>query len=284
MFYQSMKKAARLFMVICLVVSTALVFSFIFSSSCIAVTVTLSDVPSTITTEQFTLTASVSGAQAGTNYLKIDLFKDGSQNYFGETNTPQGWYGGSDYAQTFPITIVANTFWSGQIQGKLGTPSMTQYDGLGTYKLRVRRFTSSGSYIASDAFPIGIAVPTQTPTPTNTPTPTDTPTPTRTPTPTKTPSPTPADDEEITPAKISIVSTKKVLSPTAVLGDSTASAAFLEEEVSVTRLISQKTQPVKKASPINFIPFLFIFGGLFVLISCGILVFQPQITELWRKR
>ena len=52
----------------------AVLFFLQFAKNALAVSVTISDYPSTITEDAFTITASISGATAGTNYLKIDIF------------------------------------------------------------------------------------------------------------------------------------------------------------------------------------------------------------------
>lgn len=209
------------------------VFIFLFYSqfvkSVFAVSVTISDYPSTITEDSFTITASVSGATAGTNYLRIDLFKDGTTNYFGETFNNSDWYGGSTYSQYLPITIQSGVTWSGNVQGRIGSPTATQYDGSGTYKMRLRRYTGGGGYTSSEAsnsavlvsivMPTATPVPTSTPTPTNTPTPSPTSSPTNTPTPTKTPTPTPTPNTPT--SKSTTPSTPANAIPTSILGAST---------------------------------------------------------------
>lgn len=161
-----------------------------------AVTVTINTYPSTINDQPFTINASVSGASAGTNYLRIDLYKDQTTNYFGETFNGADYYNGSTYTQYLPITIQSGTTWNGDVQGRIGSPTSTQYDGVGTYKMRIRRYTSGGGNTAPEAndsaVTVSISVPSPTPTltPTPTPAPTNTNTPTATKTPTSTPTPT----------------------------------------------------------------------------------------------
>lgn len=129
-------------------------------SPAFAVTVTTSSVPSTITNESFTFNISISGASSGTNYLRVDLYKNttGTPNYFGETYNGTSWYGGSTGTQYFPISIVSGQTWNGSIQGKLGNPSTTEYPGLGSYKLRVRRYTSSGNAASDTQIPADITI------------------------------------------------------------------------------------------------------------------------------
>lgn len=151
---------------------------FIFPKKIQAITISISDAPSSISqTEPFTIAVLISGSSEGTNYLRVDLYKDGTSNYFGETHNGSSWYGESDYSQYFPITIP----WSGQIQGRFGNPAPIKYDGQGQYKLKIRRYTASGkSYDFSEAVNIVIetlSTPTAVPTATATPTPPTIPTP-----------------------------------------------------------------------------------------------------------
>ncbi|GDX61730.1 hypothetical protein LBMAG33_0400 [Candidatus Levyibacteriota bacterium] len=154
------------------------------------VTTIVSDIPLSIISESFTITATISGATAGTNYLRVDLYKDQTINYFGETFNGSYWYTGSEYAQFLPIVIQSGASWTGLIQARTGNPSITEYDGMGIYKLRIRRYTTSGSYTSSEAsvnaVTVNILVPTQTPTPY----PTVLPTITASPQPTSLPEPT----------------------------------------------------------------------------------------------
>jgi hypothetical protein len=145
------------------------VLLFFSSQKTFAVQITLSNIPATITQDNFTISASISGALTGTNYLRLDLYKEGTSNYFGETYNNSGWYSGSDGTQYLPITIQSGISWNGQIQARIGSPSKTEYDGNGNYKLRIRRYTGSGSYNSDEAnenaVAIAIIFPTQTPTP-----------------------------------------------------------------------------------------------------------------------
>src|SRR5258708_1073924 len=151
-------------------ITVLLIFLFVEESD--AVSVTIFNYPSIITDDSFTITASVSGATSGTNYLKIDLFKDGLVSYFGETFNNSDWYGGPTYSQYLPITIQTGTVWGGIIQGRVGSPTSSQYDGTGTYKMRVRRYTSGGGYIffetkkKAGGVLINFSIPTTKPTPT----------------------------------------------------------------------------------------------------------------------
>jgi len=204
-----------------------------FANPTLAVTITISDYPSTITEDSFTITASISGATTGTNYLRVDLFKDGATNYFGETFNSSDWYGGSTYSQYLPVSMVSGITWSGNMQGRIGSPTSTEYDGSGVYKMRLRRYTSGGGSTATEAnnsaVTISISLPTPTPTPTITPTPAPTNTPTPTPTPTSAPTNTPTPTKTPTPIPTSNAPTSKPTTPSApenvsqnsVLGKST---------------------------------------------------------------
>lgn len=179
-----------------------------------AVTVTVDSFPSNITSEIFDIGVTVLGANNGTNYLRIDLYKEGTNNYFGETYNGSDWYSGSTGTNYFPITI-QNASASATVQGQIGNPNSSAYLGPGAYKLKIRRYTSSGSLSSNDTqMPVDIQIIYQTPSPTPTAAPTEGPqtsnptaTPIKTATPTataqatptikpKTPTPTPSAESE----------------------------------------------------------------------------------------
>ncbi|TSC88165.1 MAG: gamete and mating-type specific protein A [Microgenomates group bacterium Gr01-1014_16] len=160
---------------------------FLSTFPALAVTITLSNVPSSISTDPFTLNVDISGPNPGTNYLRVDLFKDGTSNYFGETNNGSVYYGGSDGLQYFPVTINAEGTASAQLTARIGNPSHTDYPGSGQYKLKIRRYTSADSNSSSNSNDVQITFDWPTPTPTSTPQPTSPPAPTNTPAPTTTP-------------------------------------------------------------------------------------------------
>lgn len=275
-----------------LVVFTTLFLTFSRSDTVFAVTLSLSDTPSSISSDPFSVKATVVGAGAGTNYLRIDIYKEGSSNYFGETHSGSTWYVGSDGKQYFPITIVSGTEWSGAIQGRIGTPSLSDYDGTGSYRLRVRRYTASGNPATDNdnSVPITILYPTQTPIPTNTPTPTDIPMPTKTPTPvptgtpTKTPTPGPTEKVVSTiPVKSLSPMMTASLTPKHILGNSTKSALLKVSTMTPTQKpkTSVRVQGIQKQQ--DFLPLIFITAGFLLLASCAILTFQPQLKKLWKK-
>lgn len=254
---------------------------FFFSGSIFAVTTTITDYPSSVSTDAFALSVAITGASTGTNYLRIDVYKDGTSNYFGETYTGTTWYAGSDGISYFPITIQSAS-WSGTLQGRISSYTATDYDGTGSYKLRVRRYTSSGNYTSSEAnnsaVTIAIVIPTQTPTPTITPTNAPTATPTKTPTPTTTPTVTPTPKITITLSPTSSATASAALAtPSAtsvqnrdILGES------IEEEQTPTPFVRVLSQ--QKTS---FLPQVFIIGGsIFLLCACGILGFNLYRTRM----
>lgn len=159
------------------VILLAIVIYFLAAKNVSAVTTSISNMPQTISTDPFSINVTISGAGAGANYLRIDLYKPSATNYFGETFNGSSWYGQSDHSQYYSITIQSGTDWSGEIQGRVGNPTSTEYDGPGTYKMRVRRYTSSGSYSSTEAnnnaVDVTINVELSSPTPTENPSPTE---------------------------------------------------------------------------------------------------------------
>jgi len=182
-----------------------------------AVSVSITDHPQTITQEPFIITAAVENAQTGTNYLRVDIYKEGTQSYFGETYNNSDWYSGSDGKQYFPINIQSGQVWSGQVQARVGNPAVSEYSGPGSYEMRIRRYTASGSQGSGDTnntVSVNIDIPIPTPTPTPTPTPESS---TSQSSSTSSPTPTPKSSSTTTTAKSP--SPKSVSSP-AVLGES----------------------------------------------------------------
>ena len=161
-----------------------IIYLFIFSSPARAVTTAVSNLPSVIGSDSFSLDVSIANASTGTNYLRVDFYKEGTTNYFGETFNDSSWYNGSDGKQYFPVTISGNSA-TASFQSRVGSPSTAEFDGQGQYRLRVRRYTASGNYNSTEAnassVSVLISLPTPTPTPTITPTPTPIPTPSPTP-------------------------------------------------------------------------------------------------------
>jgi len=180
---------------------TAFFILFLFPQAIFAVTVTVDSYPPSISSAPFSLTVSVLGANAGKNYLRVDLSKEGTSPYFGETYNGNEWYFGSSGTSYFPIDIISSTSTaSATFQAQVGELSSTSYLGPGAYKLRIRRYTSASSYAPSDLYDITIDIPTPSPTPDLTAAPTSNPTPTPTPTPTPVKTPTPAPKKTPSPA------------------------------------------------------------------------------------
>lgn len=190
-----------------------ILLGFIFTQKVLAVNLDVSNIPATISASPFAITVSIFGANTGKNYLRVDLFKEGTFNYFGETNNGGEWYAGSTGTSYFPIDIVSSSATAtADVQAQIGAPSDTDYLGSGLYKLRIRRYTSASSYSAGNPYDIYINVPTPTPTEapepiqtTATPTSTPIPTPTKIPVPTSTKTPTPAPTKEPDPTESPVI-------------------------------------------------------------------------------
>lgn len=263
----------------------ALFFIFLLAAKpVLAVSVTINNFPPTITDEAFTITASISGATAGTNYLRIDIYKDGTSNYFGETYNNADWYGGSTYSQYLPITIQSGVVWNGSIQGRVGSPTTGQYDGNDTYKLKIRRYTSAGGYTSTEsnnsAVTVSIILPTPTVTPTEIPTSAPTATLTPLPTPSKTPTPKPSVSptpiKSLTPTK---ESQKNEKTSSEVLGSSAQNDTPADDE-------SSKQTKTQDTNTGNLVGNFFIILGIIFTALCGIVFSWPyrhKITERFRK-
>lgn len=188
MFYRN-KKLLILFSI------ALLILSLIFVSKVSAVSVSVINFPNEIKGEAFTVTASISGASLGQNYLRVDLYKEDTSNYFGETFNGSDWYGGSEGKSYLPVNIDSSKIVLATITARIGEPEANEYPGSGTYKLKLRRYTSSGNQASDQQIPADILInfflpspePTVTPTPTSQSVPTATPKPTTS----STPSPSP---------------------------------------------------------------------------------------------
>lgn len=251
-----------------------LVFLFLFFPKLsLAVNTTLINPPSSITSDPFTVQVSITGAQTGTNHLRVDLYKDGTTNYFGETYNGTSWYAGSDASQYFPITIQSGATSSATFQGRIGTPTSSQYNGTGSYKLRIRRYTSSGSYTTSEANNSAVVVSINVATPTPTPSPT--------PSPTQTTSPTYSPQESIVPSATDQITPIEEL--TFVPNPTTISINLFEKASSSSKSVlplatkSAFSSPKSKKkeflaeSEINPSKILMIVGILIILGSLGFL-------------
>ena len=250
-----------------------IVFLFlIFPFSLEAVTVEVS-APSIINSkDSFNVGINIEGPNPGTNYLRIDLYKDGTSNYFGETYNGSSWYFGSDGTQYSPIEISPEGTASAIVQARIGDPSTNDYPGPGAYKLKIRRYTQSGSSAQNDIqnpvdVQINIATPTPTASPTQTPSPTPSSTPTLTPTPTKTPSPTP------TPAKKSPTPTPRVVDDNSKNTDE--AILGLREDLKTPTPAPEEGEKSRGSFP--------IIAAVFILAGAGFMIaaFYPFIKKHW---
>lgn len=134
--------------------------------SVLAVTVTVTDPPSQVDDQPFNLQVSITGASSGTNYLRANFYPLGTTQYFGYTFNGNSFYKESDVLNYYPITIDSTGNWSGTLQAKVDTSS-SSYNGPGSYGLKVRRYTSSGSsYIWSNDLNVSVvSVQSSTPSP-----------------------------------------------------------------------------------------------------------------------
>ncbi len=118
--------------------------------------VLITNFPSSISSETFEINVVVKGAKSATNYLRAELYKDGANNYFGETYNGKNWYGGSDGLQYLPIQITSASA-SATIKVRVGnykTDSLAN----SVYKLRVKRYTASGNLASDTENPVDIQV------------------------------------------------------------------------------------------------------------------------------
>jgi hypothetical protein len=137
-----------------------------------AVSVNISNIPSSVTDQPFSIDVSVASASAGTNYLRANLFPTGTTSYFGYTYNGSDYINSSNYSEYFPITIPSSGSWSGTIQAKLDSAS-SHYSGPGSYSLKVRRYTQSGSsYTWSNEVLLSVDFTLPTPSPSESPSPT----------------------------------------------------------------------------------------------------------------
>lgn len=236
-----------------------------------AVSVTISNIPSSISDEPFSIDVSITGAQAGNNYLRANLFTSGTTKYFGYTSNGTSFVNSSDYSQYFPITIESSGNWSGTIQAKLD-PDSSYYTGPGSYSLKVRRYTQSGSsYTWSNEVNLTINFATPSPAPTPIPTtlsPLPSPTPSPAPTPKKTivQTNTPTPSISPSPKSTQLTSLKnKEKSPEPKPSSKTNFSPESVAGVSVTATPSASPMDVKSKKQINFslmIGFTLIASGI----------------------
>jgi len=257
---------------------------FIFTPSCFAVGSTIVQSPSSITSDPFTITVSVLGASPGQNYLRVDLYKEGSTNYFGETFNGADWYKDSEGTHYFPIIIIdPGTPVTATIQSRIGQPSNGEFPGPGEYRIRIRRYTASGNLGSDTGLPVSAQIvysfPTLTPTPTEVSVPSRTPTPTKVPTSqplpaaTKTPTPWPTQVKDF----IQDEDTSFDNAPTSILG---TSDVVLTPTPMPTRALANIKTDLLKQGP-NYVAIILCSLGGILLITCGILVYLNKKKGLW---
>lgn len=238
-----------------------------------AVTIEIANYPTTIDSGTFQVEAKISGAGDGTNYLRVDLYKDGTSNYFGETYNGSDWYFGSEGKNYFPIQIQDSTA-SATIQAQIGNPSNTKYLGSGQYKLKIRRYTSSGSSSSNDTqTPVDVQINYQTPSPEPTQAPTTQPTsaPTTAPTSSSTPKPSPTKSPTPKPTSTPIEEVEETSEPT------TESIAFFE---TFTPTPTGLVAGVSTENKSKTIAFVFITTGVLLLGYCGYLIYNSKNVKV----
>ena len=270
--YKKNKKSVFSSVLLIRIISTVVVIGFLlFPSLILAITYTIS-APASISDAEFTVDVAIDGPNPGVNYLRVDLYKEGTTSYFGETWNSSTWYSGSDGLQYFPITISPESTSSAQVRAKLGSSTTAEYSGPGAYKLRIRRYTSASSSSASDPVNIDITyqLPTPTPTPSLTPTATATATsaPTSTPTPTATPTRTPTPSPRGSPSGTPKPKTPTPSPEVSLLGEETGD--FSLNEVTPTPAEEVLGASDKDSGNNSIIPFVFIGTGMVFLILGGI--------------
>lgn len=252
-------------------------FIFISPQKVKAVDITISSFPTSISSNIFTVDTVVTGATNATNYLRVDLYKDGTSNYFGETYNGSDWYSGSDGKSYFPI-LIQNSSASATLQVQLGNPSFADYSGPGLYKLKIRRYTSSGSQSQNDIqTPVDIQITYSTPSPSPTDTPTNSPTTAPTQAPTSAPTATPTTKP--TPTKSP--SPKPTLTPTPTESGQTDEPIILEPKVlSLSTIASSSTPEIKKNKKPLVLPIVFVSSGLAFLCYVGYMLYNMKNAKV----
>src|SRR3990167_10470720 len=123
---------------------------FFFPRTVLAVNLNITKYPPIITSEPFEVEVTVEGAKPAVNYLRVDLYKPSTKNYFGETFNGSVWYEGSDGKLFFPVNIEKESTQSVVIRARVGTPSLGEFPNQGSYEMKIRRYTASGSAASSD--------------------------------------------------------------------------------------------------------------------------------------
>lgn len=237
----------------------------------LAVTITIDNFPSSISSDAFNVDVSIIGSNPGTNYLRVDLYKEGTTKYFGETWSGTSWYEGSDGNQYFPIAIGPESTASATIQGRVGNPTLGEYPGPGSFKLRIRRYTSSGNPASKDQqtpVDVQITVPIQSPTPS----PSSSPSPSSAPASSPTSSPTPSPS--LTPSPKAVKVTGATLLGK-ILGEESSPAGFFPWEATE----EAKSQEATVSPRAKFISKLFLGLGLIFLVFSGVYLWYNLTKE-----
>lgn len=243
-------------------------FLLLFQGKVLSVTSSILEHPSIVTGDPFIVKILVEGASAGQNYIRVDLYKEGTTGYFGETFNTSEWYSGSDGKKYFPITIESGQIATPSVLVRVGSPNISDFLGVGEYKMKIRRYTSSGNQANDTAQSVSLVInipsPTLSPVPTNTPIPSPTTAPTKTqaitktqavtktPTPHKSKTPIPTRGE-----KASISPKQEVL------------AGNIVEE----KKVNSKVDVLGLGARDNILSFVFISFGFVFMIACAIFSF-----------
>lgn len=209
--------------------------------------VVINSFPAEISSDPFEVAITIIGAKSAKNYLRVELYKDGTKNYFGETFNGNTWYGGTDGLFYSPVDI-AGPKTEATIKARLGDPDVADYQGKGNYKLKVKRYTASGNPASDDVKEVDVAITYHK----------ETPTPVPTQTPQITLAPSPSSTFTPSPSPVAIVLADKTLSPTQILS----------------------TAPQKQAQePFPFFPALIFATGLFLTGISIYLVVKKRLTN-----
>lgn len=250
---------------------------FIFVKPVSAVSIVISNAPSTISTENFNLSVNISGPNPGTNYLRVDIYKEGSKNYFGETFNGNSWYGGSDGQQYFPVMVSSEGSSSATLQGRIGTPNNSKYPGPGAYKLRIRRYVSSDTGNSDTQTPYDVQISAVFVSPTPTPDPTLSPT--SSPESLSTPSLSPSSSTKVTAS--TFPQNKKVLPTPNPINSTPKSSQNIAEVLAATEGLAVAGSPLSSPGlevmnekyPLPLAGMLLIGGGILFSGAAGFLLY-----------
>ncbi|KKT74143.1 MAG: hypothetical protein UW69_C0046G0007 [Microgenomates group bacterium GW2011_GWA2_44_7] len=270
----------------------------------LAVNLTILEAPEVISADSFIVKVLVEGAEKGLNYLRVDLFKEGTNNYFGDTFNGTAWYGRSkdtkqDPEQYYQIIIGDDHKAQAEVRARIGDPSSSEYTGDGKYKLRIQRFTKSGSYASkNEQTPVEVSIMLATPTPTTAPTPSITPTVSPSPRPSsssgvtsltpipvvnsnqsRSKTPTPTSPSLSTPNN----SSQKTTTPTAIIGIASQSVSLNSPSAEPSVLGTVATNP--KFTPPPFSPERKTDVKLPLALSViGVMLLFFGLSPIWWKK